>query len=229
MRPTRGEPRRVSQHGSRGSTRAPGVRMNSQPQKYTQSMSRGRLLPAFALASSSPCPFSPRSWARAASSSGTPRSRTGRGAGSRGDARAGHAPFVNDAASGGQPLLANPNAVLLYPTVLLEKVVSPAAAFNLHYLLHVLWAFFGAAPGARLGLSGGAAFFGGAAFAFSGMMLSYGSAFANAGAAAAWLPWCAAAAWLCRGSETPGGGPRRRGGVWRSGCSSSRANRRSPF
>ena len=107
---------------------------------------------------------------------------------------AGHAPFVNDTASGGQPFLANPNAVLLYPTVLLEKVVSPAAAFNLHYLLHVLWAFFGArALASRLNLSGGAAFFSGVAFAFSGTMLSYGSAFANAGPAAAWLPWCVAA------------------------------------
>ena len=86
---------------------------------------------------------------------------------------AGHAPFVNETASGGQPFLANPNAVLLYPTVLLEKVVSPAAAFNLHYLLHVLWAFFGARVlASRLGLSDGAAFFSGVAFGFSGTMLS---------------------------------------------------------
>ena len=107
----------------------------------------------------------------------------------------GKAPFVNDTASGGQPLLANPNAGLLYPTVLLEKVFSPAAAFNLHYLLHVLWAFFGArALASRLGLSEAGAFFSGVAFAFSGTMLSYGSAFANAGPAASWLPWCAAAA-----------------------------------
>ena len=107
----------------------------------------------------------------------------------------GHAPFVNETASGGQPFLANPNAGLLYPTVLLEKVVSPAAAFNLHYLLHVLWAFFGArALASRLGLTEGGALFSGVAFAFSGTMLSYGSAFANAGPAAAWLPWCVAAA-----------------------------------
>jgi hypothetical protein len=116
---------------------------------------------------------------------------------------AGQAPFVNETASGGQPFLANPNAVLLYPTVLLEKVVSPAAAFNLHYLLHVLWAFFGAcALASRLGLSDGGAFFSGVAFAFSGTMLSYGSAFANAGPAAAWLPWCVAAAIDVARSET---------------------------
>jgi hypothetical protein len=107
----------------------------------------------------------------------------------------GRAPFVNTSASGGQPLLANPNAVLLYPTLLLEIVLPPAAAFNLHYLLHVLWAFLGArALASRLRLSPGPAFVAGIAYAFSGMMLSYGSAFMNSAAAAAWLPWCAAAA-----------------------------------
>ena len=50
-------------------------------------------------------------------------------------------PFVDEYSSGGQPMLANPNAVLLYPTLLLEKVLPPASAFNLHYLLHVFWAF----------------------------------------------------------------------------------------
>jgi hypothetical protein len=109
-------------------------------------------------------------------------------------------PFVNAGASGGQPLLANPNAVLLYPTVLLEKILPPASAFNLHYLLQVLWAFFGARLLARrLGRSEGAAFLCGAAYAFSGTMLSYASGFANSSAAAAWLPWCGAAAlWLAR-------------------------------
>ncbi|MEX0879052.1 MAG: hypothetical protein WD451_04890 [Thermoanaerobaculia bacterium] len=107
---------------------------------------------------------------------------------------AGEVPFVNAAASGGQPLLANPNAVLLYPTFLLEHVFPPAVAFNLHYLLHILWAFFGARRlGRALGLSDGAAFFAGAVYAFSGMMLSYGSAFMNSVAAASWLPWCATA------------------------------------
>ncbi len=107
---------------------------------------------------------------------------------------AGEVPFVNAAASGGQPLLANPNAVLLYPTFLLELIAAPAVAFNLHYLLHVLWAFFGARRLAcALGLAEDAAFLSGVAFAFSGMMLSYGSAFMNSIAAASWLPWCAAA------------------------------------
>ena len=111
-----------------------------------------------------------------------------------GQLAAGRVPLVNPSASGGEPLLANPNAVLLYPTILLEKVLPAASAFNLHYLLHVLWAFAGArALARRLGLSAGPAFFSGVAFAFSGMMMSLGSAFANSAAAASWLPWCAAA------------------------------------
>ncbi len=106
----------------------------------------------------------------------------------------GHVPFVSESASGGEPLLANPDAVLLYPTLLFETFLPAACAFNLHYLLHVLWAFFGArALARRLGLPDGSAFVSGIAFAFSGIMLSYASAFMNSGAAAAWLPWCAAA------------------------------------
>ncbi|HEY1250394.1 MAG TPA: hypothetical protein VGH97_04345 [Thermoanaerobaculia bacterium] len=109
--------------------------------------------------------------------------------------QAGEVPFVDARSSGGEPLLANPNAVLLYPTFLLERVLPPESAFNLHYLLHVLWAFFGArALARRLSVSGGAAFAAGLAYAFSGTMLSFGSAFMNSSAAAAWLPWCAAAA-----------------------------------
>jgi hypothetical protein len=106
----------------------------------------------------------------------------------------GEVPFINAAASGGQPLLANPNAVLLYPTFLLEALVPPASAFNLHYLVHVLWAFFGARRlGRALGLADDAAFLTGVVYAFSGMVLSYGGAFMNSIAAASWLPWCAAA------------------------------------
>src|SRR5262245_42968417 len=121
----------------------------------------------------------------------------------------GDVPFVDAEASGGQPLLANPNAVLLYPTFLLERVLSPTSAFNLHYLIHVFWAFLGARLLARrMGLPEGAAFLSGVAFGFSGMLLSYGSAFMNSGAAASWLPWCAAAAVdLARSERT---GPRLR-------------------
>ena len=108
----------------------------------------------------------------------------------------------------------------------------PAAAFNLHYLLHVLWAFFGArAPrAARSASPTDAAFFAGVAFAFSGMMLSYGSAFANSGAAASWLPWCAAATLdlvRARADDEAARAPRRRRRRSPSGCSFSPASRRS--
>jgi hypothetical protein len=104
------------------------------------------------------------------------------------------APFINASASGGEPMLANPNAALLYPTLLLETFLPPATAFNLHYLIHILWAFWGGRVLAkRLRLSSAPAFVAGTSFAFSGMMLSYGSAFLNSSAAASWLPWCAAA------------------------------------
>jgi len=107
----------------------------------------------------------------------------------------GRIPLVNAGASGGEPLLANPNAVLLYPTLLLEKILPAASAFNLHYLVQVLWAFFGARVLARkMGQSEGAAFLAGVAYAFSGIFLSFASGFANSSAAAAWLPWSAAAA-----------------------------------
>jgi hypothetical protein len=124
----------------------------------------------------------------------------------------GEAPLVDANASGGEPLLANPNAVLLYPTFLLERILPPESAFNLHYLLHVLWAFFGArALARRLGISEGGGFVSGVAYAFSGTMLSFGSAFMNSSAAAAWLPWCAAAAVdLARASN---GAERRRFGA----------------
>ncbi|HEY7573696.1 MAG TPA: hypothetical protein VIB08_00870, partial [Thermoanaerobaculia bacterium] len=89
----------------------------------------------------------------------------------------------------------NPNAALLYPTNLLSCVVSPVSAFNIHYIGHALWALIGARVLARrLGLPEGPAFLSGVAYAFSGMMLSYVSAFWNAGASASWLPWASAAA-----------------------------------
>jgi len=109
--------------------------------------------------------------------------------------RGGIVPFLDFAASNVEPLLANPNTVSLYPTHLLYRVLPAAAAFNLHLLLHVAWAFFGAALLARrLGASRPASWIGGAAYAFSGPYVSYAAAFTNAAAAAAWAPWAVAEA-----------------------------------
>ena len=47
--------------------------------------------------------------------------------------KAGEVPFVDARSSGGEPLLAHPNAVLLYRTLLLERVLPPDSAFNAHY------------------------------------------------------------------------------------------------
>jgi hypothetical protein len=108
--------------------------------------------------------------------------------------RHGVVPFVNFAAGSGEPLLANPNTISLYPTNLLYFLLPAAAAFNLHLLFHVAWAFFGVAVLARrLGVSRKSSWLAGAAFAFSGPYLSYASAFTNSAAAAAWAPWCVAA------------------------------------
>jgi hypothetical protein len=109
--------------------------------------------------------------------------------------RRGVVPFLNFAASNVEPLLPNPNTLTLYPTHLLFRVLPPAAAFNLHLLFHVAWAFFGAAYLARrLGVHGAGRWVGGAVYAFSGPFLSYAAAFANAAAAAAWAPWAVACA-----------------------------------
>jgi hypothetical protein len=104
--------------------------------------------------------------------------------------RSSQVPFLNIAASNIEPLLANPNTVLLYPTHLLYRLLPSPAAFNVHLLLHVVWAFFGAAALCRrFGAGRDVSWIGGATYAFSGPFLSYGSAFANAAAAAAWAPW----------------------------------------
>ncbi len=109
--------------------------------------------------------------------------------------RKGIVPFLNFAASNVEPLIPDPNAVVLYPTHLLYRVLPAPAAFNLHLLLHVAWAFFGAALLARrLGAGREASWIGGATYAFSGPYLSYAAAFTNAAAAAAWAPWAVAAA-----------------------------------
>ena len=189
--------------------------------------------PASPWSSSSRSRCCPRSSARGGSSSATRRSRTGRGGASpSASLDAGRVPFVNAAASGGEPLLANPNAVLLYPTFLLERV---AAARRPRSTCTTCCTCSGPSS-ARAPWRAGCGLarrsrrsWPGVAFAFSGMMLSYGSAFMNSSAAAAWLPWCAAAALdLARAR----GAARRRCGPappWasRSGCSSWPASPRS--
>ncbi len=89
----------------------------------------------------------------------------------------------------GQPMLANPNAQVLYPFTWLHLVVVPATQLTIYVIVHV-WA---SAVGAwflarRLGASPPAALLGGALWACSGPLLSLVPAWNHLGGAA-WLPW----------------------------------------
>lgn len=61
---------------------------------------------------------------------------------SAGAFRSGHVPLWNFHAGGGQPLAGNPNTLTFYPDNVLYLLLPAAVAFNLHFLLHLLAAFF---------------------------------------------------------------------------------------
>ena len=70
--------------------------------------------------------------------------------------KAGELPLIDLSRAGGQALLANPNAVTLYPDNLLYAVAPVLWAFNAHFWLHLLLAPFTMFWLARrLGLSAG--------------------------------------------------------------------------
>src|SRR5512141_555005 len=56
--------------------------------------------------------------------------------------RSGHIPLWNFHAGGGQPLAGNPNTLTFYPDNVLYLFLPASVAFNLHFLLHLLAAFF---------------------------------------------------------------------------------------
>lgn len=56
--------------------------------------------------------------------------------------RSGHIPLWNFHAGGGQPLAGNPNTLTFYPDNVLYLVLPAVVAFNLHFLLHLVAAFF---------------------------------------------------------------------------------------
>ena len=58
------------------------------------------------------------------------------------DLAAAKIPFWNFAAGGGQPLAGNPNTLSFYPDNILYLVFSPVTAFNLHFFIHIIAAFF---------------------------------------------------------------------------------------
>ncbi|MGH9422114.1 MAG: hypothetical protein ACRD3J_19210, partial [Thermoanaerobaculia bacterium] len=56
--------------------------------------------------------------------------------------RAGEIPWWNFADGGGQPLAGNPNTLTFYPDNFLYLVLPPHVAFNLHFLLHLIFGWF---------------------------------------------------------------------------------------
>ncbi len=91
----------------------------------------------------------------------------------------------------GQPLLANPNYMALYPTNLLHLLLPFNYAFKLHFILHPVLAGLGLYFfQRRLGLSMLPSFAGAIAYEFSGTVLSFMNLY-NIVPAVALLPWIA--------------------------------------
>ncbi len=86
----------------------------------------------------------------------------------------GHWPLWNPYIQLGQPLLANPNAMALYPTQLLFQLLPFDLAFDLHFVLHCMLAGVATFYLARsLGISRHAAFLSAVVYNFSGVTLSF--------------------------------------------------------
>src|SRR2546422_7884841 len=85
----------------------------------------------------------------------------------------GHWPLWNPYIQLGQPLLANPNAMALYPTQILFQLLPFELAFDLHFVLHCMVAGIATFFLARaLGLSPHSAFLSAEVYNFSGGALS---------------------------------------------------------
>jgi len=86
----------------------------------------------------------------------------------------GHWPLWNPYVQLGQPLLANPNAMALYPTQILFQLLPFELAFDLHFVLHCMLAGIATFYLARLlGISRHAAFLSAVVYNFSGVTLSF--------------------------------------------------------
>ena len=103
--------------------------------------------------------------------------------------RHGVVPYWNPFLNYGQPLLENPNVLFFYPYTLFIILLPIDFAYPFFYVVHVALAGIGTYLLARRwGQSRQASFFAGAAFAFSGPLLSLGNLY-NHAACAAWMPW----------------------------------------
>lgn len=102
--------------------------------------------------------------------------------------RAGQLPLWDPYPNGGRPLLANPNDVGLYPSILLYLALQPVVAFNLDIVLHfLLTAIAGYLLARSLGVSSAGAFAAGCVMAFAGYTLSLGNML-NRLYAMPWMP-----------------------------------------
>jgi Bacterial membrane protein YfhO len=106
-------------------------------------------------------------------------------------------PLWNPYIQMGQPLLANPNSMAVYPGQLLFQFLPFETAFELHFVVHCILAGMGAFCLARmLNLSLQAAFLSAAIYNFSGLTLSAVNLF-NILPVVAFLPWLTTALlWL---------------------------------
>jgi hypothetical protein len=107
---------------------------------------------------------------------------------------AGSWPLWNPSVAFGQPLLANPNNQLLYPTTWLNLLFRPWTCYTILVVSHFLLAAVGLYLLAlRCGASRGGAFVASAAWISGGTFLSLVDLW-NHLCGAAWIPWCALAA-----------------------------------
>jgi hypothetical protein len=103
--------------------------------------------------------------------------------------------------NGGQPLLANPNRFLLYPSRLLYPVLEPLAALNWEITLHLLLGGLGAAfLSRRLGVGAAGGTVAGVAYSIGGLSISLTNHLGRL-LAYHWLPWIVLAAYAAFGEQ----------------------------
>ena len=109
----------------------------------------------------------------------------------------------------GQPMLANPDAQVLYPFMWLNLLMAPATYYVLFVLSHLLFSAWGARALARqLGLSESGSLLGAVLWMLSGPFLSLVNVWHHF-ASAAWMPWVLLAA-----DRAIAGGRRRQTILW---------------
>src|SRR6266568_2977983 len=119
--------------------------------------------------------------------------------------RAGLIPWWNFYDGGGQPLAGNPNTLSFYPDNFLYLILPAHVAFNLHFLIHLLFAWFAMRALCRqTGASDAASTFAATMYAMSGLAIS-ATVFYNLITAIALIPF---ALWAIERLVNDSGPPR---------------------